>query len=296
MTDLRDQPAAVVPRRWGDLGARAASGLVLVILALGTARLGGDLFILVWLAASIAVVWEWQRLVGGANVAVRTAIGVVALFVVATAAHRALSSYPGETRIAPEPLCVLLVVAAIVQGYLAGVGQRLWAAAGMGYAGLLLLAVLALRFSFPYGIRAIIWLFAVVWSTDVFAYLGGRLIGGPKLWLRISPSKTWAGALVGTGAAAMIGTFVALRDLPDPDPILPILVLSLVTSMFSQLGDAAESGMKRTFGVKDSSRLIPGHGGVMDRLDGFIFAAVFALGFGYFRNLGSIAIGLLYWS
>jgi phosphatidate cytidylyltransferase len=296
MTGLESQRRGGVPRRWGDFGVRAASGVVLVVAAIGTARIGGNLFILLWLAASIAVLWEWQRLIGGAELRSRVGVGAVALAVVAVVAHRELSSFPGLTHISLGPLCILLAVAAVAQAALAGAGRRVWAATGMGYAGTLILAVLALRFSFPYGIRSIVWLFAVVWSTDVSAYIGGRLIGGPKLWLRISPSKTWSGAVVGTCAGAAIGTFVAVRDLPQPFEIAPIFLLSLVTSLVSQCGDAAESGMKRHFHVKDSSRLIPGHGGVMDRLDGFIFAAAFAFAFGYFRDLGSIALGLLYWA
>ncbi len=179
---------------------------------------------------------------------------------------------------------------------LAGPGRRLWAAAGVLYAGTLVLAVLGLRFSPMFGARSIFWLFATVWSTDVFAYFGGRLIGGPKLWPRVSPSKTWSGTLTGIAAAGCLGTFVALRDLPAPTILLPVLALTLVTAAVSQAGDAFESAIKRRFGVKDSSRLIPGHGGVMDRLDGFTAAAVFAFALGAARGMPSTALGLFSWA
>jgi phosphatidate cytidylyltransferase len=165
----------------------------------------------------------------------------------------------------------------------------------MFYAGLFLMAMIALRFSFPFGVRSIVWLFATVWTTDTAAYLAGRLIGGPKLAPRISPSKTWSGTMSGIAAGALLGTFVAVRDLAAPVPILPIFVVTLVAAIASQVGDAFESVIKRHFGVKDTGGLIPGHGGVMDRLDGFIAVAVFAFVLGVARNLPSIAGGLFYW-
>ena len=176
-----------------------------------------------------------------------------------------------------------------------GAGHRAWAATGMAYAGLFVIAIVSLRISHPDGARALIWLFALVWATDVFAYLGGRLIGGPKLWPRISPSKTWSGTLTGLVAGAAIGTFVALRDRFDVAALVPVLALTLSAAILSQVGDALESAIKRHFGVKDTSRLIPGHGGLMDRLDGFIAAAAFACLFGLSRGLDSVAHGLFAW-
>jgi phosphatidate cytidylyltransferase len=189
-----------------------------------------------------------------------------------------------------------LLVAAAASAALAGTGARTWAAGGLVYAGLLILAVISLRFSFPFGDRAIVWLFATVWSTDVFAYFGGRIIGGPKLWPRVSPSKTWSGTITGLAAGAALGTVVALRHLESPHALVPVLLLSVAAAALSQAGDAFESGIKRRFGVKDTSRLIPGHGGLMDRLDGFIAAAIFAFLIGLVRGLPSVAGGLFYWA
>ena len=280
-------PAAMTgSRRWSDLGTRSASAVVLVVVALATTRKGGDLFVLFWLAASVAILWEWQRLIGGTMLFARVGLGGIVLAVAAFYAARA------------DAMLALLVVfmGAGLMAFLAGTGKRFWGAGGMLYAGLLLVAVASLRESFPFGARSIIWLFATVWATDCFAYFGGRLIGGPKLWPRISPSKTWSGTVTGVLAGGCIGGFVALRGLPEPWAVGPILALSFATAALSQAGDALESGIKRHFNVKDSSRLIPGHGGVMDRLDGFIAAAIFAFAVGLIRNVPSIAGGLFYWA
>ncbi|WP_158808295.1 phosphatidate cytidylyltransferase [Beijerinckia sp. L45] len=280
-------PAAMTgSRRWSDLGTRTASAVVMVILALATTHKGGALFVLFWLAASVAILWEWQRLIGGTMLFARVSIGSVVLAFAALYASRL------DAMLA----ILIVVVGAAAMAALAGSGKRVWAAGGMLYAGLLLVAVASLRESFPFGARSIVWLFATVWATDCFAYFGGRLIGGPKLWPRISPSKTWSGTMTGVIAGGLIGSYVALRGLPEPWAVGPILLLSFATAALSQAGDALESGIKRHFGVKDSSRLIPGHGGIMDRLDGFVAASIFALAVGLIRNVPSIAGGLFYWA
>jgi phosphatidate cytidylyltransferase len=282
---LSESPSAPVSRRWSDLRTRALSGFVLIATAIGAARAGGPVFVAFWLVASIAVLWEWQRLVGAPALAARVWIGGVALGFCAFLAHDYLLDAVG-----------VLGLAAIIIGGLGGRGQRLWTGGGMLYAGLLILATISLRFSFPFGSRSIIWLFATVWATDIFAYFGGRLVGGPKLWPRVSPSKTWSGTMIGLAAGSLIGTFAAVRDLPTPKAIVPIFFVTLAASMFSQAGDAFESAVKRRFDIKDSSHLIPGHGGVMDRLDGFVAAAAFAMVLGLVRNLPSVAGGLFYWA
>jgi phosphatidate cytidylyltransferase len=148
---------------------------------------------------------------------------------------------------------------------------------------------LLLRNSTFRGIESILWLFAIVWGTDIMAYFGGRLIGGPKLCPRISPAKTWSGFIVGISCGALLGLGVLwLRDVPLQ--LVPFLLLGLFAGALAQGGDLFESFMKRRYGMKDSSRLIPGHGGVMDRLDGFIAAAVLAALIGAQRG-GPIAPG-----
>ncbi len=287
-TDRLDRPlpATGAPKRWGDLGARAVSAVVLVALALVTTHRGGTPFLLFWLAAAFAIDWEWQRMVGGARPVVRFALGWLTLAAVAATLGRPSASLT----------LLILVAGALGSAALAGTERRAWAAGGLLYAGLMLLAVVWLRQSFPYGARSILWLFATVWATDCFAYFGGRLIGGPKLWPRVSPSKTWSGTLTGVGLGGTVGAFAALYGLAGSAAVVPVLILSFAAAALSQGGDAFESGIKRHFGVKDSSWLIPGHGGVMDRLDGFVAAAIFALLVGVSRDMPSIAGGLFYWA
>jgi phosphatidate cytidylyltransferase len=121
----------------------------------------------------------------------------------------------------------------------------------------------------------VIWLIAVVWATDTGAYLVGRKLGGPKLAPAISPGKTWSGLAGGVGAAALTGLVAA--KLHDDGRVVTLVAASMVLALVAQVGDLFESGLKRRFGAKDSSNLIPGHGGVLDRVDG-ILAAVLALG------------------
>src|SRR5262249_50499974 len=149
-----------------------------------------------------------------------------------------------------------------------------WMLAGLVYAGVLLLAPLTLRRDPALGFIALIFLFAVVWVTDIAAYFAGRAIGGPKLWVAVSPNKTWSGALggaLGAVAAALAVCWAAGLDLA---PKLAFVALAL--SVASQAGDLLESAIKRHFGAKDASHLIPGHGGLMDRLDGFLTAGLLA--------------------
>ena len=277
--------------RWGDLGPRAASGAVLVAAAVVTTWVGGALFVLTWLAAAIAVNWEWQALTGGSHRRSRIVTGTVAMIALAIVTARPASTMPafmsGDDTVL---IASMLGMACGLSALLAGGGGRVWAAGGVLYAGLLFLAVVALRFSTPFGARAIVWLFATVWSTDIFAYLGGRLIGGPKLWPRVSPSKTWAGTVTGVAVGTLAGSLVATGGLASSPTA--IAVLTFVAALLSQVGDAFESSVKRRFGVKDSGCLIPGHGGVMDRLDGFIAAAVFALMVGLARHMPSTVGGL----
>ena len=123
------------------------------------------------------------------------------------------------------------------------------------------------------GIVAVLWMFAVVWTTDIAAYFTGRRLGGPKLWPSVSPKKTWSGfgggLLAGTLAGIAVPAAAQRWGWTPPLGLWAIAILSALASVLSQLGDLGESALKRRFGVKDSGRLIPGHGGVMDRLDGF---------------------------
>jgi phosphatidate cytidylyltransferase len=182
----------------------------------------------------------------------------------------------------------------VVQGRLRGFSRIDWLAAGVGYAAVLLFAPLILRRDPVFGFAAIAFLFAVVWATDIVAYFCGRGLGGPKLWPAVSPKKTWSGGIGGTlgGLAAGVVT-VKLLGLS----VTPMLVLVAgFLSVVAQAGDLLESAVKRYFGAKDAGSIIPGHGGVMDRLDGFLTAAGVAAMVGLIRGgLDAPARGLLVW-
>jgi phosphatidate cytidylyltransferase len=254
--------------------------------ALGVAWVGGFPFLMFWLLASAGVLWEWQRLVGGESEGARVGVGVLAL----------VAASPFALNGAAMDAVAVLCAGAVLTGLLADPPRRVWAGAGVLYAGALVVGLALLRASPAYGLPAILWLFAVVWGTDVAAYFGGRLIGGPKLWPSVSPGKTRSGALTGLFVGALLGAFLALAVAPPGVRLIPMLAVGLAVSAFSQLGDLFESAMKRRAGVKDSSHLIPGHGGLMDRLDAFIAATAIAAAMAGARSSGSwIAPGLFQW-
>jgi len=278
------QEGAATPKSggFGDLGPRVASAVVLVAAATATAFYGGPVFAGFWLLVACAVVWEWQGLIGGERLLARAGLGCLSLAAAVILAHN---------HALPAAL-ILVGLLCVAVGLLAGPDRRIWASSGVLYAAALALSVDLLRSGDKGGI-AIAWLFAIVWGADVCAYFGGRLIGGPKLWPRVSAGKTWSGAVVGALGGAGLGAFVA-HAFADASAG-PMSLVSLAAVILSQLGDLFESAVKRRFDVKDSSRLIPGHGGVMDRVDGFIFAAVFAAALGALRDPSSVASGLFSW-
>jgi phosphatidate cytidylyltransferase len=277
-------------RRLTDLGPRVFSALILAIVAGVTLLSGGFLFLAAWFAASLTVHLEWQRLVSDLHAFRRIAAGSLAILGAALLANF----------VSIGAALLLLGLGALTVAYCAAAGRRAWSAAGVIYAGSLIISVLALRLSYPFGQRAIGWLFAVVWGTDVIAYFAGRLIGGPLFAPQISPSKTWVGTLCGMIGGALLGSLFLLvagqlSRLETPAPFFVLFLLGLITSAVAQAGDLFESWTKRCFGAKDSGGLIPGHGGLMDRLDGFIAAALWVTVLGALRGFPSPAEGLFHW-
>jgi phosphatidate cytidylyltransferase len=175
-----------------------------------------------------------------------------------------------------------------------GLRRYVWTLAGILYAALLFVAPVTLRGGASYGIAAILILFAIVWTTDIAGYFAGRAIGGPKLAPSISPKKTWSGAIAGLIGSVIVVAF-GTRYIADAR-LVPLIGVAVLLSIVSQAGDLAESALKRRFDVKDSSQVIPGHVGVMDRLDGFWAAAVCAAIIGLARGgFAEPARGLLVW-
>jgi phosphatidate cytidylyltransferase len=256
--------------RAGELGKRLASAIVMAALALLALVAGGWPFVMFWTAAAIGVFWEWCTAVtAGASV---RAAGIAALALAAAAAG------VGQLYIA---IAALAAGSAGVAG-MSAPRLRAWRAAGVAYAGVALLAPVVLRRDPAFGLIAILFLFAVVWSTDVLGYFVGRGIGGPRLAPVVSPKKTWSGACGGVLAAVAAGAAVALAS--GTMALVPAAAIAFLLSVASQAGDLFESGVKRRFGVKDTSQLIPGHGGLMDRLDGFIAASGVAALIGIIRS------------
>ncbi|MEW6644461.1 MAG: phosphatidate cytidylyltransferase [Pseudomonadota bacterium] len=274
------------PVAGGEQGARnlvlrVAAAVVLAPLTIAIAYFGGWLWAALVLIAAAGLYVEWLMIVGAVgNVAVLVA-GVAALIVAGLCAM-------GWVAAAVAALVVGIVVVAM-----AGGARRLWIAGGLAYAGLALLASDLVRFDASAGFLALMFVLLIVWVTDIGGYFAGRGIGGPKLWPRVSPKKTWAGAIGGlVGSLAVALGFAALGF----GRMGPLLGLAVVLSVVSQLGDLFESAVKRTFGVKDSSHIIPGHGGLLDRLDGFVAAIVFAALVGALRGgIDGVGRGLMVW-
>src|SRR3984893_14593960 len=271
---------------FADLLPRVLSAIVLMAAAIVSVWQGVLVCDLIWLGAAMAVGCEWQNLIAASHRRLRFFLVALGLVV---SAYFAGKAWFGAA-------CFLLGGCGLALALAAGPGRRIWAFGGIVYAGLLLVSAAVLHGSAEYGARSIVWLFAIVWGTDLFAYFGGHLIGGAKLWPKVSPSKTWSGTLTGVFTGASLGAVIGADGLCDPWRALPLFALCLATAAVSQGGDIFESWVKRRFGKKDSSGLIPGHGGFMDRLDGFVAAAVFAALFGSARGLDSIAAGLFNWT
>ncbi len=264
MTVEAPRPAS---RPGSELALRVVSGLVLAALALGTAWVGGWPFGILWTIASILLLREWLALVGleGARLTGAWMAGAVGL---------AVAGMLAENGPAPAPEAWLAALAAAVAvGAIAPGPSRGWSVVGVIVAAVVVVVPVDLRGHPAHSLVAVLWLFAVVWLTDIGAYFTGRAVGGPKLWPSVSPKKTWSGSIggliVGTGAAVAV-VLVARRvfGIGWFDGV-GLVALTATASIVSMAGDLAESAMKRMFHVKDSSHLIPGHGGVMDRLDSF---------------------------
>jgi len=265
MSDPGPPSGRNTPAGPSNLRLRVMSALVLIPLALLVTWMGGLVFRVFVAIVALAMIYEWLTITAGRDWG-RThwlTGGLLAVLMVLLVFG-----------VAPGVLLVLIVVGAVISLLEARFsGRDHWPPAGLLYAGLAGTALAMLRGEDAAGLWAILFLFAVVWVTDIAAYFVGRAIGGPKLAPRISPGKTWSGAIGGTLGGMAAGLAVAF--LADIRMGLPAFVLlAFVLSVVAQCGDLFESHLKRRFSVKDSSNLIPGHGGVMDRVDGLVAAAV----------------------
>jgi len=290
MTVAGAKPADNTPSRLSNLDRRSnlmlrvVSSLVLAPLALASAYFGGYVFAGFWIVAAVIVLWEWNTLVCAHDRNSVLTLGVAAL--VGGSLLLALDR--------PGIAIALIGLGACGVAVLASRVRRPWCAAGLFYASALVFAPVLLRSDPRLGFAVIVFLFVIVWLTDIAAYFVGRALGGPKLAPRISPNKTWSGAIGGTIAGILGGVIVA--SLFGVRGLVAVAIISLVLSVCSQAGDLFESAVKRRFNAKDASQLIPGHGGLMDRLDGFVAAAVAAALIGLAHGgFAAPARGLMVW-
>ncbi|KKC34893.1 hypothetical protein WH91_00895 [Devosia psychrophila] len=270
-------------RSWADLGPRLLSAAVLVALTASTLYIGGVVFAVVVGAIFALAYREWETMVTRAPLTPGgwVLIGFVALSGVV---------YP---YLGPWGTTAVIAVAAVIAITMRG-EAALWRVFGLVIYGAIIIAALAMRGDTIAGVWAGVYLGTVVWMTDSAAFFAGRQIGGEKLAPDISPSKTWSGAAgglaLGTGAGLVV--WVLVTD----SPWWIGLLLAATISVLGQLGDLSESAVKRHFRIKDSGDLIPGHGGLMDRLDSLTFGILLVLLVGALHaGFGSVAEGLLYW-
>jgi phosphatidate cytidylyltransferase len=275
-----------------NLALRIASAAVLAPAVLACAYAGGWIFLILCAAAAGCIFWEWTSLVARSGDPRMLVPGWMTLLSAAAVA--------GLGR--PEVALATIAAGAALTGIVTAAWQpsdppsqrAAWGAGGVVYAGAALLAPVLLRCDPEWGLTALLFLCATVWITDIFAFFCGRAIGGPLLLPRVSPKKTWSGAIGGLVGGVAAGVLVAYASGVGKLGIIGLMAALL--SVLAQAGDLLESAVKRRFGAKDASHLIPGHGGLMDRLDGFLVAAAVALVIGILRQgIAAPGRGLLVW-
>ena len=250
-----------------NLQVRIISSIVLAAVVLSLTWLGGPWFRVLACFIGAAVFYEWTVMSGGVTHAAQRPLAIAAAIGLAIFLLCLLLAVPAIYLFALGAALVLLLAI-----WWKAAGEGGWQVSGLFYAIASSAPLALLRGADQQGLIAILFLFAVVWSTDIFAYFVGRAVGGPKLAPSISPGKTRSGALGGALGAVVAGVVVVLTTGAGHPAALAVAALAL--SVVSQAGDLFESWVKRRHGVKDSGWLIPGHGGVMDRVDGLVVAAL----------------------
>lgn len=279
-TRRRNPAAKAAP----ELLLRAGSALVLAAFALALTYAGLWPFAVLVVLGGGILAWEWGQLVRGGS--------ADPAFCIHAAAVAAAAVLTGA-------LMLPAALAAVAAGGLGAAllsarpAQRPWSAIGPFYIGLPAAALIFLRSDPAYGLAAIVFLFMIVWSADTASYFFGRMIGGPKLAPQVSPSKTWSGAVAGLVVPALLGYGFGLW-LADTRAVV-LGVCGIVLALVSQFGDLTESAAKRHFHVKDAGGLVPGHGGLLDRVDGLLFAALAASLIAAARDGANPGKALLIW-
>ena len=279
-----DQPAARA--KWGDLGVRSLSAAVLIPAVLADVWAGGIWFHLFVALIGILMALEWVTIVHK---------GSPVQFALHAAGAMCGALLPLDVGLMGG-LLAIAVLTAISCGVAVAEerGGAKWRYLGVVYVSVPPIALVILREDPVHGIAAIVLVMLMVWAADTFAYFSGRIIGGPKLAPRISPKKTWAG-LIGAMAGSALAAFLVARELGLPSGFVLVVIAALL-AIVEQAGDLFKSAMKRHYDVKDSGRLIPGHGGVIDRVDGLVAVATAAALIGALRaGVEHAGSGILVW-
>lgn len=264
-------PAPEVPQPAGapfisrELQLRIASSVVVGLIAFAVLYWGSGPFAILLGAIAAAMSWEWGRIVRGGDAGTITGLHIGTVIVAAGLAAFGMAG-----------LAIAAVAIGAITASALAVGHSHAALSGAGvlYTGLPVIALEWLRSDDSFGLLAVLFVLVVVIVTDTAAYAAGRTLGGPKLWPAVSPNKTWAGLVGGVSAAAIAG--VLFPYVTGSGAPAWLAALGLLLGLVAQAGDLAESALKRHFGRKDASDLIPGHGGFMDRMDGIVTASVAA--------------------
>jgi phosphatidate cytidylyltransferase len=265
-----------------NLVTRVVSAIVLVPLAIAAAWAGGWYWTALVTLCAIGLFVEWLMVTGVAGNAPLLVTGGVVLAIAA----------PFLT-LRNVDIALLVLALGVIAVAFRSSAPRSWAIGGFLYAAAALVASVLVRLDRAEGFVALVFILLVVWCTDIGGYFAGRAIGGAKLWPRVSPNKTWAGAAGGFVLSLLVAGGFAINGFGR---MAPLLLIAAALSVASQLGDLFESAIKRRFGVKDSSHIIPGHGGLMDRLDGFVAAVVLAAILGTLRGgAGGVGTALMVW-
>lgn len=245
--------------RWSDLRPRVITGGSLAVVGVGAMFAGGPVFLALCAISAGIMVWEVARLVDPGVTDRAALIGILTVAVVQLA-----PDLPGAFRL---PLAFL---PPILGYFILTQRRRLF----LVFAVAIQVAAYGLsNFRAEHGVTWLVWLVLLVVATDIAGYFAGKSLGGPKFWPRISPNKTWSGTVAGWVCAALIGALF----LTFTDAGRDIIWISVLAALAAQFGDIAESALKRHVGAKDSSDLLPGHGGLYDRFDGLLGASLFML-------------------
>ena len=284
MNTTNSKPDGKKGGSYKDLAQRAFSAAILAAIALALTIFSQWAFATLIVIGSIILAWEWDKITSDNPGKAHFWVHVIATFAACILAAFGEISYA---------VACILIGCALTALIAQNTTSRAWAATGILYLGAATVLLIELRNDPDYGLLAILLIFVVVWSADITAYFFGRSLGGPKLAPKISPGKTWSGCAGGLiGPAVMVWIFASFYKMESP---YTLVALSIVLALASQTGDLIESAIKRRFDVKDSGNILPGHGGLFDRVDGLI-GAVLAAGFLAFCRSGTISPrALLLW-